>query len=479
MKYNIIIFLLNTVALSACSVFDDDSNETISLINQNTQKINDVERKFNSNFIVEDRSYIVDVNDKDFVLGEELWPKNKISITTVNPISIKKALEYIFDKMDYNIRYVDIVNGNENTPETKKNITFSGDLKSYIRFLEHTFDVNIESEGDSLVVSFYERKHYKLAILSDAFKSQGGFSSGSSSGSNSSSAVTVSNTYNSENAFWEEFQPYLKTVVTDGHYLLMSELATLVVVTRPSMQRVIESVLESAENISSGQVIINYKIYELDKDKLSSLAAELNIDTKTSGGLNILSKLTAITGGKGQGVVELTQEGDGKLGLQAVLEKTSTNIVSEGEINTLTNRVVPLTIATETAYVSSVERQVSGSDGQQSFSTVVPETISTGMSLMFLPRIMANNRVQLETGFSRSTLSNIENFEGLVQLPIVNRSEGITTNLLRENTPTLVQLFEEKKNSNFNRAGIFGISHNPQVKSKLLAVIVSVRVDRI
>lgn len=468
------IILLSACSLNACGIFNDNSNTVENISKKNMAVVSEKKNPNHSNFIVLDNSYIVDVENNDFVLGEDLWPKNKISIVTKVPIGIKRAMSYVFDSLDYNIRYVDIINGSDNFPFIEKNISFTGDIKSYIKFIEYTFDVNITSESNDLVVSFYEQKHYKVSIFSNSFKSSGGFSVGGG-GDSGTNPVNLANTYDNSGDFWQAFEPYIRRIVTDGHYLMMPQLATLVVVTRPSIQKTLGELINAADDTSTGQVIINYKIYEIDKERLSSLAAELNVNY-TDGSFNALSQIATIVGGKGQGIATLTQE-EGTLGLQAVLEKTSSNIVSEGEINTLTNRVVPLNITRETAYVSSVERQVGG-EGQQSFTAVTPETINTGMSLMFLPRIMPNNKVQLETGFSRSTLSTIENFEGLVQLPIVDRSEGITTNLLKENTPTLVQLFEEERHSNFNRTGMFGLTHNPQVKSKLLAVIVNVRVDR-
>ena len=464
--------LVITMATTSCTLFTSSKGELNKEIKNNTELVHNKKSMYHSNFIVDDRSYIVDMDDTDFVLGEETWPKNKISIMTADPIGIDKALSYIFNTLDYNIKYIDIVNGKENIPNIKKRISFSGNVKSYINFIEYTYDVNIKTHNNDLVISFYEQKTYKLSLLSEGSANQ----SSSFSLAGGTGGLSLSQSYESGTQFWEKLEPFLDKVVKDGHYFVMPGLASLVVVTRPSMQRTVESILDYTQDESTGQVIINYQIYELDKEKISSLAAELKLNTE-SGSMNLLSEISTIIGSKGQGTLSALKDNN-QLNLQAVLEKTSTNIVSEGELRTLSNRVVPVSIVTETAYVSSVQR-ASGDESTNTISQVTPEVINTGMSLMFMPRILDNNIIHLETGFNRSTLGAIENFEGLVQLPIVNRSEGLTTNLLKENTPTLVQLFEETRKSNNNRTGLFGITDNPQQKNKLLAVIVSVKVLRI
>ncbi|UWZ98591.1 hypothetical protein [Vibrio splendidus] len=455
MKIRSLIIYSLLLNLAACSNFEySDEKKELGYL---------TELSLYSHISINDRAYLLgvsEVNERSNIMESEF------NFKTLKPIGINEAIAELAKSLNTNYFFESMDKSSTIKTENrdfKIQIEFNGTAQEYLDFISKSYDVfvSVDDAGD-IEVKYYDSKIYSLSVFSDQFTSESEFNLSQEEGGTLASTNKITN----KGEFWGSVRPFMDDFMGDGKYAILSDQSSILILERPSRHKKISSVLDLLEDLSTKQISLDYVIFEFDIKEVEELAAGVNL-TKV-GGENLVSSFLNFDDLNGS--ISGGSNGVG-YGLQALIALNNTHLVSKGSLKTLSNRAVPLNIQTDTAYVSSTER-TTGSNDDDSFSSIEADTVKSGLTIMFQPQVLADERIKLDGGFSKKTLVRISEFKEQVQLPEVSSTETFSTNILDQGKYTLIYSFLENSQVNENNAGLLGFSENNENKKKIIAVFV-------
>ncbi len=394
-----------------------------------------------------------------------------VAIYSPAPMTLASVLNIIENQ--YNIpTYISDAQslGEANVAEltVAKRVSFKGNLIDFMHYLGKVFGVHIVFDKNNQInVSYFQTKTYSLNQFIDGNKASASLTVGGTEGTGSGLNARTESTVESNT--WQEIESYLNDVIGDnGSTAILPDFSLVKVTARPWVIANVDQLFERLKSESEMQVAVHYKIISLSTNKLDQLAASFGLNIQGDQ-FTVASKVVdAITQSKVGGSVGFESQGvSGKL--DAIVQSIGQNVISEGQFVGLPNRIMPINLTTTQSYVSGVETQVNNQVNTETRS-VKTEQLKTGLSMLILPKILDDGRIQLTSGFTEKKLVNL-NKAGDVQLPVVDEKETLSTVTLDSGSIDLISLYSGNTNNSQSALQFLGGGYELQNQNQIIAII--------
>ena len=226
---------------------------------------------------------------------------------------------------------------------------------------------------------------------------------------------------------WKDLGTAIKGMLSKDCTVMVSEsTATVTVRDRPTNVQNVEQYIRQINKNLSKQVLVKVQILEVSlKDDynfgvdwrlvskfLKNDNSTIRVDDTNFGRIlrstNTLTGLAAFPKFGVQG----GESNNNRFLINALNQQGKTSVVSEPRVMATNNQVSAIRIVTQEAYVASVENTTQSSSGAGSSntsSTVTPGTITYGITLYILPKIL-NDKIYLQVNADLSTKDDIQRF---------------------------------------------------------------------
>lgn len=375
------------------------------------------------------------------------------------------------------------VNADVTSTSTIK-VNYSGPLSGFLDAVAARHGVNWKYAGGSVIVYRMDSKTWYIKALPGdtsltATVSTSSSASGSSSGVTGStgedSAGTVSSgmtgssssagsgaqtaTYTSSTKVWTEVESTIKSQLSkDGKVIVSPGTSSVTVTDTKTVLESVDGYIRTLNKSLSRQAVINVKVYAVSLNDgnqngidwtLVYAMAKGSISVASPFAGNNASSLTAsiLNSGHFNGTSAIVKalETQGKVSLMTTSSTT-----------TLNSQPVPVQVARQTGYLSSISTTISGTSGA-SQTSLTPGTITTGFNMNLLPAIYNDGRMLLQYAISISDLAGLTSVSSngqTIQVPEIN-----TRNFLQrvgmKSGQTLVLSGFERMSDTWNRSQMF------------------------
>lgn len=290
-----------------------------------------------------------------------------------------------------------------------------GSLGSVLDRVAAAFDVEWTYAGDRVVFRDYVTRQYQMSILPVSSSMSSG-----SAGISSSASVDL----------WSEFESGLAAMLGDGARVTVGRGTGILTITALLSDHARAEDYITRMNATMGQQIA-FDVNVLTVDVAAASGLSLNLFTA----LDVLDSFTYVGGSRLDTPVGGLNFSiyEGQVALDGIIGALSTQgtVALENRIGaTTTNfQMVPVEIVDEIAYISEVSEETEeGEDGEETTTiTVSAETLTVGIELQLLPRVLNAREVMLRFGVRLNDLTALRSIDvpggaGLVQLPEVART---------------------------------------------------------
>lgn len=321
-------------------------------------------------------------------------------------------------------------------------ISYEGSLSGLLNLASSFYGVTWRYDGTSIVFSKYQMRTFVMDALPGTISVTA--PSATTAGGTAASSAEATPLASASIDIWEDIRKTVSSIVgTDGTVDISQSSGTVVVSTTPDRMDRVSRFLSEENKRLSRQVAITIELYSVEVDDETNYGLDLTAALSSISGLPTVSIAGATTGLTDPAAitVDLVEPGElaGTTGIvQALSTLGRTSRIAQIPITTLNNRPANQKISTDTAYVSSVSSTSSGVDNVSTEAET--DTITTGLAVSVLPRIMSDGRILLQYALAQGDLLNLKSFpigDNNVQLP---ETQGISFSqqVMMKNGSTLV-----------------------------------------
>jgi type IVB pilus formation R64 PilN family outer membrane protein len=250
--------------------------------------------------------------------------------------------------------------------------------------------------------------------------SSGGAGASSGSGNSSSSSGAASSTSEYSIDVWGDLEKTAKTVAGGAQVVANASLGSITVTGTPSQVRNIEEWAKGLTDTLSQQVAITVEMYtvSLTSDDTYNWNPNVifkNMSTKyglaltgpqspaTTSGLAPLSMIANVAAGA---TGKLGQYSGSQLAYQAISSLGNVSSTMRRTVLTQNGQPSPFQIANQTFYLASSTQATAAVGTVPQGPSLTPGTVTTGLTGMFLPRIV-NGKILLSVNLTNSSLISL------------------------------------------------------------------------
>lgn len=292
------------------------------------------------------------------------------------------------------------------------------------------------------------------AEIGSAQDSSGGSGGGSST---SSSKRRISTTSQPESP-WVNIKTALQATASPTARIVVSEYAGTITVTDDpvSMER-IRTFVKKLNGLMAQRIAIRSEVYEVTVDNSAEFAADLaalySASTSPATAVEIGSVFTGDPAGLKNlavSVIDPTSKWNGsKFFLNALNGVSNVSLLTSSTNYTTNGQAVPVQVLEEKAYLAKVATTIDGTTGLTQTS-LEPGTVSTGYSMMVLPKLSSDGEIMLHATVDLSSLEKISEFrsgDNAIQLPEKSSKNFMQRMLVRPGQTLMMAGFERTANT--------------------------------
>ncbi len=466
------ISLLALPFLISCSANQEPSEintELSNIINTSLTKRNNKV----SNVSVYDSPYVTMKKNE----WESSLAKIPVNLYMPNPMTLEAVLNiietqykvsaYISDEQK--LTGSEAGNNANKDNEIKKRVNYNGNLKGFVDYIGKVFGVYATLDKNNLInVSYFQTKTYNLDQFIDGNRSTASLTIGGSEGAGS--GLTGSTESTVESNTWETIETYLGEIIgNNGTSAILEDFSIVKVTARPWIITQIDQLFERLKLESQMQVAVQYRVISLSKRKLDQIAGKFGLSLTGDNftvASNIIDAIALDQVGGGLNFTKANVTGR----LDAIVQAISQDVVSEGQFLGLPNRIMPINLTTTTSYISEISNETNN-DLNSEVQSISTNEITTGLSMLILPKVLDDGRIQLTSGFTEKKLIGFENASG-VQLPTVDEKETLSTVTLDSGTVELIALYKGNTQNTQKGLQLFGAGFESINEDKIIAVLI-------
>ncbi len=331
------------------------------------------------------------------------------------------------------------------------------------------FGVYATLDKNNLInVSYFQTKTYSLDQFIDGNRSTASLTIGGSEGSGSGFTGSTESTVESNT--WQTIETYLDEIIgNNGTSAILEDFSIVKVTARPWIITQIDQLFERLKLESQMQVAVQYRVISLSSRKLDQIAGKFGLSLTGDNftvASNIIDAIALDQVGGGLNFTKANVTGR----LDAIVQAISQDVVSEGQFVGLPNRIMPINLTTTTSYISEISNETNNNFNSevQSIST---NQLTTGLSMLILPKVLDDGRIQITSGFTEKKLVGFENASG-IQLPTVDEKETLSTVTLDSGTVELIALYKGNTQNTQKGLQLFGAGFESINDDKIIAVLI-------
>lgn len=345
-------------------------------------------------------------------------------------------------------------------------ISFEGPLPDLLDMVTSYFNVYWAYDGSSITISRFQTRTFALDALPGSIAVTAPQSTGASGTAGGSAAAQPLATANID--IWEDIRRTVADIVgQEGSVNISQSSGTVVVSTTGDRMERIASFIQEENRRLSRQVAITIELYTVKIDDAESYGLDsLNLALRMAGNIVDLGPITGVPSGLASsdstpGSMAFTILNPGAVAgtsgvFQALSTLGKTTRVAQIPITTLNNRPANQRIAVDQAYVSEVSTTTTGGSSSAVSTDVTTSTVTTGISVSVLPRLMADNRILLQYALAQGELLRLRNFaagDNTIQLP---ETQGLSFSqqVMLRNGSTLILAGFDQSDADSSAAGV-------------------------
>lgn len=458
-----IILLL---VLNSCTSHDNEKIVSDNLDQLIESGVKSLSQK-TSNFTVYERPYL---KAKKITAKSQYMemPVNVFSVSNLNLDQCLKLIENQFNISTYISDFYALNDTDREILSDTKKVMYEGSFEGFLEYIGSLYGVHAEFDKNNQVkVSFYQTKTYTLDQFIDGNSAQASLSVG---GGASTGGFSASTSTSVESDTWEKIEEYLSNVVGDGgSSTILRDFSVVKVTARPWVIKEVDQLFTRIKKESQMQVAVQYRIIALNKSRLNQLAVKFGINYQGDNFSVASNIIDAISLSQQGGGLEIAKRSVSSR-LDAIVQTIGQDVISEGQFVGLPNRVIPINITTSTAYIAEIENQ-ENQDINETTSSIKTAEIQTGLSMLILPKVMDDGRIQLTSGFTEKKLVSLVSLQG-VQLPTVDETETLSTVTVDSGNIELIALYTGKTTNKQTGLQLLGTGFENSYDDKIIAVII-------
>lgn len=371
-------------------------------------------------------------------------------------------------------------------PTVSLTLNYSGTVKGALDLIAAKTGYIYSVHSHGIYWQAYVTKTYDIAFMPGGTDYMMGDQAGSGTGGGSSGGGAANSSFTSfggTNEFsslkgslsiWTDLQTTIKQLLSADGKVTVSQATTSVTVRdRPSNVELVGQYINNMNHNLARQVLVKIQVLEVDLTSDYNYGIDWQMIMKAfhnspfiiNGNYGTPISITALTGQSAIGNIpagttpQFGTVGNGNIPswtilLNALSQQGKASVVTEPRVLCLNNQVSVIRIITTEGYVASIQNTTVGSGGGTSptgtvTSQVTPGTITTGLNLFVLPKILGNE-VYMQVNADLSTNKGIRTFgtaQAQVELPTVAQKEFNQRSKLRSGDTLILSGFRQVKNA--------------------------------
>ncbi len=251
---------------------------------------------------------------------------------------------------------------------------------------------------------------------------------------------------------FESVEMSIKSMLSSGGQMAYSEsIGTITVTDTPEIQNRIADYVKNINAIASKQIAIRTDVFEINSDENGDFDTNIMALFDWKGDLNIGFEGSQLVFGKGSDsrVSDNRFSGDSSATLNLLRTNKNASLVTSSTVYAMNGQPTPFQQMDEIGYLEKIE--VTTSEGSEPQVSLTPGKTSQGFSMMIMPRIISDGRVQMKFAVDSSRINSIDEFgtetAGKIQLPnrSTNKYEQLVT--VRSGEALMIAGLERTENS--------------------------------
>ena len=410
--------------------------------------------------------------------------KEGVTLISNRPITLFEIGDMISKITSLSVRYApsmeeDIKKAaeeNEPTPDNmnvhwaapgKMLVSYRGPLSGLLDEVSSRFGIWWRYEKNEIQFYKYITKTfvlYSLPTQQNLSNNIGGSSTDSGGGGTSSLTLDSSATME----LWKNVEDSIKSMVAeDAKLSIDSGNGVISLTATPTDIKKVAKYINEQNARLSRQVAISVKVLQVnitDSDTfgldLSATWKDVLPDGSIGENFSLISPATGIAEDVAQniGMTILPGEWNAKVGIQALSQKNTVNMITSGTVTTMNNKPAPIQVVTKQNYISEITKTDSGGDGENYDISVETEEVETGFTMSVLPRILEHGRLMVMFNLTLSDLIKLEKVDigddgQYIQNPHVE-SRGFSQEVVMKSGESLVLTGYERAENEALKTGL-------------------------
>ncbi len=369
--------------------------------------------------------------------------------------------------------------------ETQKiSINYAGTVRGALELLSAKAGYVYTVNCDSIYWQAFITKTYDIAFMPGASDYMMGKASGSSGissvgmqggsagfggsgGASSVSAIvddSAASQYSNLKAslsIWKDLEATIKQLLSPQGTVMVSESTTSVTVRdRPSNLALVGKYIENLNRTLSRQVLVKVQILDISLRSDFNYGINWDLMKRTLDGTNLFLKMdfgtpvaiTPLSGSASNEQFGITQMGSTAFNaiVNSLNQQGKVSIVTEPRVVCLNNQVSVIRIVSQQGYLASVQTTTlagsSSASGGTVTSQLTPGSVTTGLTLYILPKILGNE-VYLQVNADLSTNDG---------LTTISSTQGDITSGTTSTTPSNIIQVPNTTQKQFNQRSVIG-----------------------
>ena len=457
--------LAASLVLAGCSSLDLIGSPDFAQQKAEVEAVRAVNKEKSSNVQFIDAAYL---SEERIAPVDKRFKGMQVEFESPRTIDLNSVLAGLVNQ--FGIQYViaDELEGGEASREKLQRIKFSGPLYDFFDYLSSAYNVYFDFSDKELIKVYHYKNHvFNLQQYFDGNTYTSSFNIGGGEGA--ASGMSGSTGIEFETNSWERIEKFLEDSLEEGETFTVFEDYSLVSVkARPEKFLLMDNFFDRLVAESKMQVAVDLRVISFNEDKLNQLAMKLGLSQ--SGKFSLTTDIVDAIALSSLGGGLTGTDGTTTVRMDAVANELAQSVVHEGHFVSVPNRVIPLNIVTNTKYISSVETTLADNDNPATRSVEVSDLV-TGFSMMLLPKILDDGRIQITSGFSRKQLIGMDSADG-VTLPTVDENETTSTVTMDSGEVRLVTLFKDNTAMDNEGVQLLGAGTEHKTKDRYFAVLI-------
>ena len=374
-------------------------------------------------------------------------------------------------------------------------IAYHGTLAGLLDVVAAHFGLSWRFRHGAIRLFRYESRVFPLDVLPGAVstalvltnQSNLGSTGSTTGGSSETSSQVVSQVQ--DNHFWKSVQANVQAMLTKhGQALVNEEAGVITVIDRPMILRRVGRYLASLNRSMQREVSVVVRVYALDLTNSELRGFSLNgvfQDLSKNYGVTFAgaAPATSVAGAASLSatILNTATAGIGQYaGSQFLAQVLDTyghvSLMTQGSGIAIQGQPLPIQVTKTVGYLASAESTPSTLVGAS--TALTPGQVTTGFSMIVVPRILSGGKLAMQYAIDLSTLNSLTTIDSggeSIQVPSVSSQRFIQRVLMRSGQTLVLAGFEQVSDARQGDQGLLSWFRSGSGQRKMIFVTLTVR----